>query len=156
MKKTISILIIILVSYSCNKAKKETKIAVANWLIGKWENNSNQGNLSETWEKINDSLFTGTAYFIKENDTLHFEKIELKEKLDEIFYISTIIGQNNNKPITFKLSSENQKQLVFENKKNDYPQKITYNQITKDSVVVAISGKQQGKMSTENYSMKKK
>jgi len=45
--------------------------------------------------------------------------------------------------------------LVFENPKHDYPQKISYSQIIKDSIVIQISGIQQGKSSSTKYSMKK-
>lgn len=156
MKKTISILLIISAFYSCNKATKENKIAVANWLIGKWENNSNQGNLIETWEKVNDSTFSGTAFFIKEKDTLHFEKMQVLDTVDNLFYIATVQGQNNEMAVSFQLTNSTPKQLIFENSKHDYPQKIIYNQISNDSMVVTISGIQQGKTSTESYPMKKK
>jgi hypothetical protein len=48
-----------------------------------------------------------------------------------------------------------EKQMVFENPKHDYPQKITYNQIRKDSLIASISGVQLGKPSSEKYEMKK-
>ena len=152
----ISILILILVFASCKKETKENKIATANWLLGKWESNSKQGNLSENWEKVNDSTFSGVAYFIKENDTLHFEKMQIQDKVSGLFYNATVKGQNNEQSIAFELTSSTPKQLVFENSKHDYPQKIVYNQITNDSIVVIISGVQQGKKSTDNYFMKKK
>jgi len=48
MKKAILILIIALTFSSCLKSKEASKIVVADWLLGKWENNSAEGNLSET------------------------------------------------------------------------------------------------------------
>lgn len=155
MKKTILILVIILTFTSCQKSKEVSKIVVADWLLGNWENKSEDGNLLETWEKVNDSLFIGESYFIKEKDTLHFEKIQLKQKDETLFYIATVKDQNNDKPVTFKHNDTIEKQLVFENPKHDFPQKISYSQITKDSIVIQISGIQQGKPSTERYSMKK-
>jgi hypothetical protein len=47
-------------------------------------------------------------------------------------------------------------EMVFENPKHDYPQKITYRQITKDSMVATISGIQQGKPSSDSYPMKRR
>ena len=82
-------------------------------------------------------------------------KIQMKQKGEELFYISTIKGQNNDKPITFKHNDNIEKQLVFENPKNDFPQKISYSKITKDSIFIQISGIQQGKSSSERFSMKK-
>ena len=155
MKKIILFVLTLLIAASCQKSKDVSKIVVADWLIGKWENNSAIGNLSETWKKVNDSIYEGESYFIKGKDTLHFEKIQMKQKGENLFYITTIKGQNKDKAVTFKHNDTIKKQLVFENPKHDFPQKISYSQITKDSIIIQISGIQQGKASSERYSMKK-
>ncbi len=155
MKKTILILIIILGFASCQKSKEVSKIVVADWLLGNWENKSDYGHLLESWKKVNDSLYDGESYFIKGKDTLHFEKIQMKQNGEDLFYIATVKGQNNDKPVTFKRNDTIEKQLVFENPKHDFPQKISYSQITKDSIIIQISGIQQGKVSSERFSMKK-
>jgi hypothetical protein len=155
MKKAILILIIALTFTSCLKSNEASKIVVADWLLGKWENNSAEGNLSETWTKVSDSIFNGESYFIKGKDTLHFEKMQLKQKGAALFYISSIKGQNNDEPITFSQNDTIEKQLIFENLKNDFPQKISYSKITDNSIIIEISGIQQGKPSSAKYSMKK-
>lgn len=155
MKKTVIFPVLLLVFISCQNSNKNDKIKLSNWLIGKWENKTESGNLEETWTKVNDSTYKGESYFIKGKDTLHFESIVLQQNGEELFYNPTVKGQNNDKPVPFKLTTSNEKQLVFENPKHDYPQKIIYNQITKDSLVAEISGIQQGKPSSDKYSMKK-
>ncbi|MDD5150833.1 MAG: DUF6265 family protein [Flavobacterium sp.] len=153
MKKAIIFLLIILTFNSCLKSKEVSKIVVADWLLGKWENNSKDGNLLETWEKTNDSIYDGKSYFIKGKDTLHFETIQLIQKGENLLYVSTIRGQNNDKPITFKRNATIEKQLVFENQKNDYPKKISYSLKNNDSLVITISGIQQGKPDSHSYSL---
>lgn len=155
MKNVIIALLIILTFASCQKSKEVSKIVGNDWLIGKWENKSDEGNLLEIWKKANDSLFLGESYFIKGKDTLHSEKIELQQKGENLLYVSTIKGQNNDKPITFKHNIEIEKQLVFENPKNDYPRKIVYKPIAKDRIFIEVSGTQQDKPSSIRYSMKK-
>jgi hypothetical protein len=155
MKKTILSLLIILSFASCQKSKEVSKIVAANWLLGNWENKSADGDLLESWKKVNDSLYDGESYFIKGKDTLHFEKIQMKQKGEALFYIATVKGQNNDKPVTFIHNDTIEKQLVFENPKHDFPQKIVYSRITKDSIIIQISGIQQGKPSSERFSMKK-
>jgi len=46
--------------------------------------------------------------------------------------------------------------LIFEKPKHDFPQKITYNKISNDSLIAGISGMKDGKESKEKYPMKKK
>ena len=156
MKKAILLLAITTCLLSCKKTEKENKLQTTDWLIGTWENKSNEGDMVETWSKNNDSLYSGSSYFIKGKDTLHSESIQLTQKANVVLYTPTVKGQNNNQPISFQLTKQTSKQLVFENPKHDFPQKIVYQQITADSLVATISGIQQGKASSESFSMKKK
>lgn len=154
-KTTLLLLLLAIVSCKEFDSNEKDKIKAARWLLGNWENNSADGNLSETWKKINDSTFQAQSYFIKEKDTLHFETITLQQKGEQLTYSAAVKGQNEDKPVSFKLTTGTEKQLVFENPKHDYPQKISYTQITPDSLVAQISGMQQGKPSSEQFSMKK-
>jgi hypothetical protein len=154
-KTTLIVLLLVLISCKKEVPNEKNDIKIAHWLLGKWENNSDKGKLSEIWEKATDSTFNGQTFFIKAKDTLHFENIQLKLRGEDLFYTSTIRGQNNDKAVTFKLNDTIEKKLVFENLKNNFPQKISYTQITKDSLVIEISGIQQGKPSSEKFSMKK-
>lgn len=154
-KTTFILLLLAIVSCKNQEANEKDKLKSANWLLGKWETKTAEGILSENWKQLNDSTFQGESFFIKNKDTLHFESIILQQKGEELFYNATVKGQNDNKTVPFKMTSVTKKQLVFENPKHDYPQKITYSQISKDSLVASISGVQIGKPSAEKFGMKK-
>ena len=154
-KTTFLLLLLAIVSCKDSDANEKEKIKAANWLLVNWESKSVEGNLTENWKKVNDSTFQAESYFIKEKDTLHFESITLQQKGEELTYSAAVKGQNNDKPVAFKLTTATEKQMIFENPKHDYPQKISYTQITPDSLVAKISGVQQGKPSSEQFSMKK-
>ena len=154
-KITLILLLLAIVSCKNSDSNKNEKIKSASWLLGNWENKSADGNLTENWKKVNDSTFQAQSYFIKEKDTLHFESITLQQRGENLTYTATVKGQNNDKPVAFNLTTSAEKQIVFENPKHDYPQKISYTQITPDSLVAKISGIQQGKPSSEQFSMKK-
>ncbi|MFV8371371.1 DUF6265 family protein [Flavobacterium sp. LB2P74] len=154
-KTTLILLLLVIVSCKNYDSNKNEKIKAASWLLGNWENKSADGNLSEIWKKVNDSTFQAESYFIKEKDTLHFETITLQQKGEELTYNAAVKGQNNDKLVSFKLTTATDKQLVFENPKHDYPQKISYTQITPENLAAKITGIQQGKPSSEQFSMKK-
>lgn len=163
MKKFYSILLLITLLFSfvsCKNSNDKNKtfeeIEKVSWLIGSWENQSEEGTLSEIWKKKNDSTLVGESYFIREKDTLHSERIELLQKEDKLFYIPIVKGQNNDKPVTFKLTLATENEFTFENPAHDYPQKIVYKMVNASTIVATISGKQQGKVSTESYPMTKK
>jgi hypothetical protein len=157
MRKTFPILVLLLIFSACKNSdsNEKEKIKTAHWLLGKWENNSADGLLSETWTKKNDSTFLGQSYYIKGKDTLHFETITLQQNGEELFYNALVKGQNNDKAIPFKLTLTTEKELVFENAKHDYPKKISYTQTDKNNLTAIISGIQQGKPSSEKFGMKK-
>jgi len=155
MQKIASLLSLLLIASACQKNATAEKdlIKKADWLIGNWENKTNIGILSENWEKVNDSTFKAKSLFIKDKDTIHNESIVLQQKGETLTYITTIKGQNDNKPIRFLLKEDIENALVFENLKNDYPQKISYKKTANNSLITQITGLQSGKTSTEKYNM---
>ncbi|KQO33167.1 hypothetical protein ASF10_19020 [Flavobacterium sp. Leaf82] len=157
MFQKITLLALVLVAISCQKKEsvEKDKIKIADWLIGNWENKSPDGALSENWIKLNDSTFSAASYFIKGKDTLHFENIVLAQKGETLTYFATVKGQNDDKPVAFPSTAESDKQLIFENPKHDYPQKITYTKGADNTITAEISGKLDGKVTTEKFVMAK-
>jgi len=157
MKTIISLLSLLLV-VSCQKksSKAFDQLDQMNWLQGHWEQKLPDGLLVENWKKENDSTYSGESYFINNKDTLHSESIKLIQKEEELSYTATVIGQNNDLPVAFKLTSAAENTFVFENPTHDYPQKITYKKVNAAQLTATISGKQQGKNSQESYAMTKK
>jgi hypothetical protein len=160
--KTIKLSLLVAVAIACltscqNKSEhKFEKLKKMDWLVGNWEQKLPDGIISETWKKENDSTFSGQSFFIKEKDTIHLESIVLTQKQDDLLYIPTVSGQNNNEPVTFTMMSDAENAFTFENPAHDYPQKITYKKINDTNLLASISGKQQGKESKESYPMVKK
>ena len=123
--------------------------------MGTWTQQSEQGILEETWKSVNDSTFEGTSYFIKGKDTLHNETIVLQQKGENLIYKATVKDENNDEAVSFPLTSTTEKNLVFENPKHDYPQKINYKLAGATTLIAKISGKQAGKVTSETYTLKK-
>ena len=135
--------------------KKFAELEKANWFLGRWENNSPEGNLSEIWKKENDSTFFGQSYFVIKNDTIFAEHVSLEERNGKLSYVVTVPNQNDEKPVAFELTSSEASTLIFENPKHDYPNKIIYNQVGTDSLVAEIRGMKDGKEKNEFFRMKK-
>ena len=157
MKSIASILLIVLLASCQNKSEhKFDKLDKIQWLVGEWEHELPDGTLKETWTKQNDSTFSGDSYFINTKDTVHFESIKLHQDAEELIYTATAIGQNNDEPVDFKLTSDADNAFTFENPTHDYPKKITYKKVDANNLIATISGKQQGKTTQESYPMRKK
>jgi Domain of unknown function (DUF6265) len=130
-----------------------SEIGKANWLLGDWQGNSPEGIAMEAWEKKNDSVFVGKSYFVVGKDTVSAEALRLEQNGRDLFYIPTVRDQNNNQPVTFRLTFSTDKQLVFENPGHDFPQKISYTLVTSDSLVAEISGTMDGKENSQKFPM---
>ena len=157
MQKKACLLSLLLVVAACQKNSiiEKDQIKKADWLIGNWQSKTDFGILSENWKKVNDSTFKAESLFIKDKDTIHEENITLQQKAEMLTYITTIKGQNNDKPIHFQLKEDTENELIFENLQNDYPQKITYKKGTNNSLITEISGIQLKKVTSEKYTLVK-
>lgn len=156
--KTQNILYILFISLtfiSCVQwnQSEEKKIKEVDWLVGTWQNVTENGTFTEKWWVTDNTTKEGYTYkrleafsiLIKDKDTLFSEEIVLF-KIDKWMYTVMANGQNNDKAVVFTATKNTANELVFENSDHDFPKKITYTLVTPDSLYAEISGdgKKQG------------
>lgn len=144
---------LLLVSAFTPQQNRELQRAI--WLKGAWQNKSNGRISIEEWHQSNDSTLVGLSYFISGKDTTLTETINIQSRNGNLFYIPVVVNQNNNEPVYFRLTAATDTKLVFENPEHDFPQKISYTRIGRDSLVAEISGSIKGKMKARQFPMKK-
>lgn len=165
-KKIVLVLLILFAALSCkndnvNSAIRNEKnftfdeIKKASWLIGTWQNTSNDGTLTEKWNKLNDSVLIGNTNLIAGNDTLFSENIRLFERNKKLYYTPIVSDQNDGKAVSFVLTKTSKNELIFENPRHDFPQKISYKRIGSASLIAVVSGTKNGKVAMETFPMKK-
>lgn len=128
-----------------NSIKNYFDIEKAGWLIGSWQNVSENEISTEIWEKKNDSVFIAKSFVLVNKDTVFSETISIERHGRSLFYIPTVKEQNQGQAVEFLMIECLNNKLVFENLKHDFPQKISYTKITHDSIVAEISGIEEGK-----------
>lgn len=157
-------LLISVLIYSCSSpvnteitidSKNYEELGKACFLLGEWQNVSSEGVLTEMWEKQNDSSYSGRSFFIAGKDTSFSERILLQQKGKQLFYIPAVKNQNNGQPVEFLLSEASPTYASFVNPQHDFPSKITYTLVTKDSLVAEISGNVNGKLNTQQFQYKR-
>lgn len=156
--KSFWLIVLSLLSVSCVEESSRPEkggLKKLDWFIGSWSGETNESIYTETWKKVNDTLFTGQSYFINGSDTLSRETISLQQQDTSVFYIPLVEGQNDNKPVYFKLNFSDCTNAVFENPGHDFPQKITYELRNGDSLVATVSGLQEGKNRSFSFPMKR-
>ena len=145
-----AILLFLLFLFACNTP---SKLSEMNWLLGKWQ--INESNNFEAWEKVDASLYRGKGYQVRKNDTLITETINIVQKENEVFYIPSVVDQNDGKPVEFKLVSKNSGTLIFENKDHDFPQRIIYVKAGNDHINAWIEGQKEGQLSKVEFKLER-
>jgi sarcosine oxidase delta subunit len=162
LRKDFVALMLAITLSACNRTRPEGPVAApietntsdgkrleeAAWLLGEWRNNTPRGVLYEAWRVKDDSTYTGRSCFVVGKDTVSAEVVNLEMRGGKLLYIPTVRDQNSGQPITFTETTVTEKEMIFENPAHDFPQRITYTQITQDSMVAVISG-MQGKKSVQ-------
>ncbi len=115
-----------------------------NALQGVWERETKKGKSQEIWEIVDKSTFKSKTININGMDTVLSETVILQLKENEIFYTVTTIGQNNEKPVAFKLISNANDRFTFENKTHDFPSRIIYDLAEKNKLNAVIEGEING------------
>lgn len=149
MKRILQIFILFLSISACRYNPEPERInSVFDRLLGTWIIQDSSSTISESWVKINDSLYSAVSYYIKDEDTLSKEVISIKKTNGTFIYTARVSNQNNAKPVDFMLSDSAYDYFAFQNPKHDFPQKISYHFVSDDSIFAEISG------IVENYTKK--
>lgn len=143
MKKSIcAILFFASLLTGCNEVKKNIPETVNrfNWLNGSWAMKTDDGTVTEQWKPMNDSLMEGVSDFIKGDSVIPFETIKIIRRDTSFYYEAKAAGQNNDQPVEFKLTAFSDTGFVAENPQHDFPKRITYKLVNKDSIHAFVDG----------------
>ncbi len=122
-------------------------------LEGTWFMPTDRGDRLESWKILDDSTLVGRDFRIKpENgDTVTLETLRIEWRDTNITYIAIARGQNQNKPVAFRLTQADYDGYVFENPAHDDPQKIRYVLLGNRELQVYTEGKRNNRPVTQEY-----
>ncbi|MBP9213516.1 MAG: DUF6265 family protein [Chitinophagaceae bacterium] len=104
-------------------------------LQGKWQMYKNKNIIIEEWGKFSNTSITGKSYRIQvSKDTVNLETMQLKIVNGKTYFIPITANQTNEKPVMFQLTKSANNKFEFVNLKHDYPKRIVYHFINKDSI----------------------
>jgi len=112
---------------------------------GTWVMKTSKGALCEEWKKITAEKLSNRAFKVSGADTTWLETVNLEQKGNAITYTSTVKDQNAGQSVPFTLVSSENGKFVFSNPQHDFPQRIIYHFVTKDSLHAWIEGTSNGK-----------
>lgn len=127
------------------------QIQTPSWLAGTWIIKTGKGTIVEEWKITNDSTLTGKSVIVKsEKDSTLQETLEFSFRNGSWNYISRVVGQNNDLPVSFQVIYLGKEEFISENTAHDFPQRISYRRV-KNQLFASIEGKNKGRYVKKNF-----
>jgi hypothetical protein len=124
-------------------------------LSGLWSMETKKGLLYEAWNIIGPKEMISSSYRLNGNDTMFLERVRLVDSSSAVFYIPIVTGQNQGKPVYFRLQPVVNGSFVFENKEHDFPQRVIYKFTDADHLDARIEGTRDGKLEGSDFPYKR-
>jgi hypothetical protein len=137
----------------CNSVHAQTKPSVADlfWLSGCWQGRQGTAVVEEIWSKPAGTSMLGLGRTVKDNRTVSFEFMQLREQDGMLAFLPQPQGGPQ---VRFPLKESTSGKFTFENLNHDFPQRVIYER--KNSLLVAsIEGTQNGKFSRHEFVLRK-
>jgi hypothetical protein len=120
-------------------------------LKGIWKMDTGNKELFEEWKDALDGQLAGKSYQISAGARKELESVRIFSIGSNVYYAPIAFGQNSDQEVLFALKEINRGQYIFENKQHDFPQRIAYQLIGRDSLHAYIEGEIEGKLKRINF-----
>jgi Domain of unknown function (DUF6265) len=147
---TITALMMLGISASAQDITK-TKVTDLSWISGCWELNDNGRVTTERWAKATENLMLGTSQTVRGTKSVAFEYLRIVNNGQELVYVAQ--PSNAKEPTSFTAKTVAANEVVFENLKHDFPQRIIYKQTAPDKLAARIEGPMNGKETAMDFPM---
>jgi hypothetical protein len=112
------------------------------WLTGCWGGNTDGGQYEECWTSPMSNFMQGSGRMTRKGQIVMREHMTIEKEGDEIVMYILGYGEKltpeKQGTIGFKLVKSLKTELVFENPKHDYPQRIIYSKDKKGDITAFI------------------
>lgn len=124
-------------------------------LEGGWKMTTDKSTIYEHWSITAESEMIGKSYALRASDSILLERVKLAQNETGIYYMPSVERQNRGRAVSFRLIKSEQMKFVFENKAHDFPQRVIYHIVNKDSLHAWIEGTKNGKERRSDYYYKR-
>ncbi len=133
IKAISTFLLIVFAIISCSDSKEQFQISD---LEGEWYDVKRAA--LEEWKVVGKNHLKGKGFEVNGADTNVFEILEIKEINGTITFLADVEAAMGQGIVDFPLVSRTKNGLVFINKEHDYPQVLSYEKISADSLKVTV------------------
>lgn len=121
---------------------KALTIAMLAWLAGTWSFEKDGREVTEHWLSPAGGAMLGASLTVAGEKMVEYEFLVIRQGANgDIFYVAKPSGQAE---ASFKLIRVTEKEAVFENRRHDFPQRISYTLQDDGDLLAAIEGVKNG------------
>jgi hypothetical protein len=122
------------------------------WLSGCWSHEGSDPGSMEMWTPAAAGTLLGVSRTVKNDKTIAHEFMQIRIADNKLAFIA----QPSNQPeATFRAIRSSANEVVFENLKHDFPQRVIYRRESEDLIQARIEGLRDGKLRGKDYPMKR-
>lgn len=133
IKVVFAVFLTVYMASSCTDTKQRFQVSD---LEGQWYDENKA--IYEEWRIVGKNHLSGKGFEVKETDTTVFEILEIKEINGTLTFLADVEQAMGQGIVDFPLVSRTNHGMVFINKEHDYPQVLSYEKVSMDSLKVTV------------------
>lgn len=133
-------------------AQTKASIEDISWLTGCWEMSEGDFTVTELWMAPSGDMMIGLSQTVSNDKTSGYEFLRIEVKDGNLVYTAIPSGQAET---SFYQVQLNDTMVVFENMEHDFPQRIIYTLLNKDSLNARVEANENGELKGFDLSMKR-
>jgi hypothetical protein len=146
------IVILAMVGFSVGVGAKTMDLSGLAWMAGNWNGVQGKVEMEEVWQQPKGNTMLGLHRDVTGGRTVSFEFMRIEATPEAI----TCWASPGGRPATpFRLIEQNEKRVVFENAKHDFPQRIIYWLGDDGALHAKIEGTMNGKPAAEEWTWRR-
>ena len=119
------------------------RIHQVGWLAGCWERASGGRTVEEQWMRPRGGLMLGAGRTVEGDSLVEYEQVMILERGGRLVYAARPSGQA---PAEFESIAVTDSSVTFENAAHDFPQRVLYRRVGRDSLVARVEGTRGGQV----------
>jgi hypothetical protein len=128
-------------------------LATLKWMAGCWEmSGASLRVTNESWMAPRGGLMLGMSRTVEGDTAREFEALRIERRRGVATYVAQPGG---GAPTAFGATTLTDSLVVFANPAHDFPQRILYRRLTRDSIVARIEGDQGGSVRGIDFPMRR-
>jgi hypothetical protein len=151
-QRMVLLAVMVLALASTSPAQTKPSLDDFGWLSGCWEGRVRDAVIEEIWSKPGGMSMLGLGRTVKENRTVSFEFMQIREDNGTLVFLPQPQGGTR---VPFPLKDFLEGKVTFENKEHDFPQRVIYERKGPGLLLASIEGTYKGKEEREEFQMRR-